>query len=65
MPAPSRSTAKASTKSKTASGRRSLVAVHADRRESDLPAIPHETLDLWKGTGGTDPARGGAPGRAR
>jgi hypothetical protein len=36
---------------KMASGRRSLQAVHADRRESDLSAIPKETLDLWKGTG--------------
>ena len=39
---------------KTAAGRRSLVAVHADRRESDLAPIPPETLDLWKGTGSTD-----------
>ena len=36
---------------KTASGRRTLQAVHADRRESDLSIIPKETLDLWKGTG--------------
>src|SRR6202163_3276686 len=36
---------------KTAAGRRSLVAAHADRRESDLAPIPAETLDLWKGTG--------------
>jgi len=36
---------------KTASGRRTLQAVHADRRESDLSVIPKETLDLWKGTG--------------
>jgi hypothetical protein len=36
---------------KAASGRRSLQAVHADRRESDLSLIPKETLDLWKGTG--------------
>ena len=45
---------------KTASGRRSLQAVHADRRESDLSAIPKETLDLWKGTG----AGGSATGQA-
>jgi len=44
---------------KTASGRRSLVAAHADRRESDLAQIPKETLDLWKGTGAVD-AQGGA-----
>ena len=47
---------------KTAAGRRSLFAAHADRRESDLAPIPKETLDLWKGTGSTDTegAGGGA-----
>jgi len=35
----------------TATGKRSLVAAHADRRESDLAVIPKETLDLWQGTG--------------
>jgi len=44
---------------KTAAGRRSLVAVHADRRESDMAPIPAETLDLWKGTGSSDPTPGG------
>ena len=44
---------------KTAAGRRSLVAVHADRRESDLTLIPAETLDLWKGTGTSDSTPGG------
>jgi hypothetical protein len=44
---------------KTAAGRRSLVAVHADRRESDLAPIPPETLDLWKGTGGVDATSAG------
>jgi hypothetical protein len=34
-----------------ANGREELVAVHADRRESDLTTIPKETLDLWKNTG--------------
>ncbi len=34
-----------------ANGREELVAVHADRRESDLTPIPKETLDLWKNTG--------------
>jgi hypothetical protein len=43
---------------KTAAGRRSIFAAHADRRESDLTPIPQETLDLWKGTGTTD----GSPG---
>jgi hypothetical protein len=48
---------------KTAAGRRSLVAAHADRRESDLATIPPETLDLWKGTGSSDSTpSGGAPG---
>jgi hypothetical protein len=28
-----------------------MVAVHADRRESDLTLMPQETLDLWKNTG--------------
>jgi hypothetical protein len=36
---------------KTASGRHTLLAAHADRRESDLAPIPQETLDLWKATG--------------
>jgi aerotolerance regulator-like protein/VWA domain-containing protein len=46
---------------KTAAGRRSLIAAHADRRESDLEPIPADTLDLWKGTGSTqNPAEGGA-----
>ena len=36
---------------KTASGRQSLIAAHADRRESDLAVIPKEVLDLWKATG--------------
>jgi hypothetical protein len=49
---------------KTAAGRRSLVAVHADRRESDLAPIPAETLDLWKGTGSSDSTPGGGPGAA-
>src|SRR6266853_4387671 len=44
---------------KTAGGRRSRVAAHADRRESDLAPIPAETLDLWKGTGIIDSAPGG------
>ncbi len=34
-----------------ANGRAELVAVHADRRESDLAVIPAETLDLWRNTG--------------
>jgi len=34
-----------------ANGRTELIGVHADRRESDLAAIPAETLDLWRNTG--------------
>jgi hypothetical protein len=34
-----------------ASGRQEMVAVHADRRESDLASIPPETLELWRNTG--------------
>src|SRR5215472_2922333 len=34
-----------------ANGRVEMVAVHADRRESDLTAVPQETLELWRNTG--------------
>jgi len=34
-----------------ANGRRLLLAVHADRRESDLTPIPAETLSLWRNMG--------------
>jgi hypothetical protein len=47
---------------KTAAGRRSLIAAHADRRESDLAQIPKETLDLWKGTGSVDTSNGPGAG---
>lgn len=46
---------------KTASGRHTLLAAHADRRESDLSVIPQETLDLWRATGGEQNTPG-APG---
>ncbi|HEY2842263.1 MAG TPA: hypothetical protein VGJ09_01380, partial [Bryobacteraceae bacterium] len=39
---------------KAANGRRTLIAAHADRRESDLAMLPQETLDLWKATGKSD-----------
>jgi hypothetical protein len=42
-----------------ASGRRSVEAVHADRRESDLSRIPQETLDLWRNTGSSTAAAAG------
>jgi len=48
---------------KTAAGRRSLIAAHADRRESDLAQIPKETLDLWKGTGSVEPQGGPGAGQ--
>lgn len=34
-----------------ANGHRLLVAVHADRRESDLTRVSRETLALWRNTG--------------
>jgi hypothetical protein len=40
---------------RSASGKHSLIAVNADRRESDLTPIPQETRDLWTATG-SDPA---------
>ena len=51
-----------------ANGRQEMVAVHADRRESDLTMIPQETLDLWRNTGkGPDtaatPGDPASPGR--
>jgi hypothetical protein len=48
----------------TASGRRSLLATHADRRESDLTTIPDETLDLWRNTGSNAPVERTAVGQA-
>lgn len=47
-------------------GRRELVAVNADRRESDLAPIPAETLALWSG-GPEAPGAGGggAKGESR
>ena len=36
-----------------ADGRRLLMAVHADRRESDLTPIPDDTLAVWRNTGNT------------
>lgn len=43
-----------------ADGRREMLAVHADRRESDLTPIPAETLALWKATGRGDVSAPGA-----
>jgi hypothetical protein len=44
-----------------ASGRRQLVAVNADRRESDLAPIPAETIALWQGTANRAPGDAGGP----
>jgi len=41
-----------------ASGREELIAVNADRRESDFEVIPKETLSLWQNTGEAPPAAG-------
>ena len=38
-----------------ANGQRMLMAVHADRRESDLTPVPAETLALWRNTGTVQP----------
>ena len=44
-----------------ADGRRKLLAVHADRRESDLASVSPETLVLWRNTGNTAPDRPSGP----
>ncbi|MEJ7608199.1 MAG: hypothetical protein WKF37_18515 [Bryobacteraceae bacterium] len=43
-------------------GRNELIAVHADRRESDLDTIPKETLALWQNTGKVRAEAGGITG---
>jgi len=47
---------------KNAAGRRTLVAAHADRRESDLTPMEQETLNLWTATGDSAPVAQG-PGQ--
>ena len=44
-------------------GQHELIAVHADRRESELETVPKETLALWQSTGKAGPE--GGPGRSR
>jgi hypothetical protein len=39
--------------------RNELIAVHADRRESDLDIVPKETLALWQSAGTPGGAEGG------
>jgi len=41
-------------------GRQELVALNADRRESDFALIPDETLALWRHTGQESAATGGS-----
>ncbi|MGA3205552.1 MAG: BatA domain-containing protein, partial [Bryobacteraceae bacterium] len=50
---------------KTASGRHTLLAAHADRRESNLQVIPQETLDLWRATGSDQSTPGASGGESR
>jgi hypothetical protein len=50
---------------KTASGRHTLLAAHADRRESDLQVTPQETLDLWRATGSDQNVPGASQGESR
>lgn len=45
-----------------ANGRKDLVAANPDRRESDLAAMPEETLALWRGSGGNGAAAAAASG---
>lgn len=49
-----------------ADGRRLLMAVHTDRRESDLTPMSPETLELWSHTGSTSQqtANDGAPSKS-
>lgn len=47
---------------RTAGGKRTLIAAHANRRESDLTVIPQETLDLWKASGSSSSPAGDATG---
>jgi hypothetical protein len=47
---------------RTAGGKRSLIAAHANRKESDLAVIPQETLDLWKATGSSGPVNASGQG---
>jgi hypothetical protein len=48
---------------KLANGRRDLIGVNPDRRESNLEIIPDDVLALWRGNPG-DPAKQSAAGAA-
>ncbi|MBI4909450.1 MAG: BatA domain-containing protein [Acidobacteria bacterium] len=41
-----------------ANGRHELVAVNADRKESDLELAPQDTVTMWQGTGKATPTAG-------
>jgi hypothetical protein len=43
-----------------ANGRHEMIAINADRKESDLSVIPAETIQLWSAAGGSAPAGGNA-----
>jgi hypothetical protein len=48
-----------------ANGRRDVVGVNADRRESDLDVMPDDVLSLWRGTANTDLQLPSAQGQTR
>jgi len=47
-----------------ANGRRDMVGVNPDRRESDLSQISEEALSLWRGTGGQQAQQAASGGPA-
>jgi hypothetical protein len=47
---------------KLANGRRDVIGVNPDRRESNLTVIPDDTLALWRGNSGTGAAQTAAAG---
>ncbi len=49
---------------KTAAGQDTVVAAHADRRESDMSVIQQDVLKAWTGTGAGDTGGSGAGGTA-
>jgi hypothetical protein len=46
-------------------GRHELIAVHADRRESELGVVPKDTLTLWQSTGKPEIAGGSGESNER
>jgi hypothetical protein len=47
---------------KLANGRRDVIGVNPDRRESNLAIVPDDTLALWRGNSGTGTAQAGTAG---